>query len=61
MGKKIITEGTKDVCLQIEQRLLKEIDLRNDRYYNNARGAEIIFTKDVLDKMSTLIKKDGKL
>ena len=55
--RKIITEGTKDDCLQIEQRLLKKIDLKDDRYYNNARGAEIIFTKDVLDKMSNSQKK----
>ena len=55
--RKIITGGTKDACLQIEQRLLKEIDLRNDRYYNNARGSEIIFTKDILDKMSNSHKK----
>lgn len=55
--RKIIAEGTKDECLQIEQRLLKEINLRNDRYYNNARGAEIIFTKYVLNKMSNSHKK----
>ena len=55
--RKILAEGTKDACLQIEQRLLKEINLRNNRYYNNARGAEIIFTKDVLDKMSNSHKK----
>jgi len=55
--RKIVAEGTKDACLQIEQRLLKEIDLRNNRYYNNARGSEIIFTKDVLDKMSNSHKK----
>jgi hypothetical protein len=55
--RKILSEGTKDACLQIEQRLLKEINLRNNRYYNNARGAEIIFTKDVLDKMSNSHKK----
>jgi hypothetical protein len=55
--RKIIVEGTKDICLQIEQRVLKEIDLRDDRYYNNARGAEIIFTKNVLDKMSISHKK----
>ncbi len=55
--RKIITEGTKDICLQIEQRILKEIDLRNEKYYNNARGSEIIFTKNVLDKMSNSHKK----
>jgi hypothetical protein len=55
--RKIIANGTKDECLQIEQRILKEIDLRDDRFYNNARGSEIIFTKDVLDKMSNSHKK----
>ena len=55
--RKILFKGTKDECLQIEQRLLKEIDLRNDRYYNNARGSEIIFTNDVLNKMSNTHKK----
>lgn len=55
--RKILFKGAKDECLQIEQRLLKEIDLRNDRYYNNARGSEIIFTNDVLNKMSNTHKK----
>lgn len=55
--RKIIAEGTADVCLQIEQRILKEIDIKDDKYYNNARGAEIIFTKSVLDKMSKSHKK----
>lgn len=50
--RKIIANGTKDVCLQIEQRILKEIDLRDDKCYNNARGAEIIFTDSVKEKMS---------
>lgn len=50
--RKIIANGTKDACLQIEQRILKEIDLRDDKYYNNARGAEIIFTDSVKEKMS---------
>lgn len=55
--RKIIAEGTSNECLRIEQRILKEIDIKSDKYYNNARGAEIIFTKIVLDKMSKSHKK----
>jgi hypothetical protein len=55
--RKIITEGTSNDCLQIEQRILKKIDIKDDKYYNNARGSEIIFTKSVLDKMSKSNKK----
>lgn len=48
----IIAEGTRDECLKIEQDILKNINIAEDKYYNNARGAEIIFTKSVLNKMS---------
>jgi len=55
--RKIIVEGTTSDCLKIEQKILKEIDIKNDIYYNNGRGAEVIFTKSVLDKMSNSQKK----
>jgi hypothetical protein len=58
--RKLIAEGTSNDCLKIEQRILKEIDIKDDKYYNNARGAEIIFTKSVLDKMSKSAKKRWK-
>jgi hypothetical protein len=58
--RKIISEGTAASCLQIEQRILKEIDIKDYKYYNNARGAEIIFTKSVLDKMSKSHKERWK-
>lgn len=49
--RQIIAEGTKEACLKIEQRILKEINLRSDEFYNNARGAEIIFTDEVKEKI----------
>ncbi len=52
----ILFNGTKHQCLEFEQNLLKEIDIKNGKYYNNARGAKIIFSEDVLGKMS----KSGK-
>lgn len=55
--RNIIATGTANECLQIEQRILKEIDIKDDKYYNNARGSKIIFTKNVLDKMSKSHKK----
>lgn len=53
----IIYTGLAADCLKFEQKLLKEVDLKGGEYYNNARGAEIIFTDSVLNKMSN----SGKL
>lgn len=49
--REIIFEGTRDECLKYEQDYLKSIDLSSDEWYNNARGAEIIFTQEVRDKI----------
>lgn len=49
--REIIFEGTRDECLKYEQDYLKTIDLKSDEWYNNARGAEIIFTQEVRDKI----------
>jgi len=49
--REIIFEGTRDECLKYEQDYLKSIDLKSDEWYNNARGAEIIFTQEVRDKI----------
>lgn len=43
--------GSRDDCYEYEQQLLKIIDLRSDEWYNNARGASIIFTQEVRDKI----------
>lgn len=48
----ILFEGDKHECLKYEQDLLKNIDFSNGNYYNRARGANIIFTEDVIKKMS---------
>jgi len=58
--REILFEGSKEECLKKEQKILKEIDLRSDRFYNNARGSEIIFTDDVLEKMSNSHKERWK-
>jgi hypothetical protein len=47
----IVFEGTATDSLQYEQDLLKQIDLKSSEYYNNARGAEIIFTDEVREKI----------
>lgn len=49
--REIIFEGTRDECLKYEQDYLKSIDISSDEWYNNARGAEIIFTQEVKDKI----------
>lgn len=55
--RKIIFEGSSNECLAEEQRILNNIDLKSDDYYNNARGSKIIFTTTVLEKMSNSHKK----
>lgn len=47
----IVFEGTKSESLKYEQELLKQIDLKSEEYYNNARGAEVIFTREVREKI----------
>jgi len=47
----ILFIGNSTSCLIEEQRLLKNVNLRSDEYYNNARGSEIIFTDEVKKKM----------
>jgi hypothetical protein len=49
--REIIFEGTRDECLKYEQDYLKSIAISSDEWYNNARGAEIIFTQEVKDKI----------
>jgi hypothetical protein len=51
LEREIIFEGSTNECLKYEQHYLKKIDLRSDEWYNNARGAEIIFTQEVKDKI----------
>lgn len=50
--REILFVGNKNECLAYEQSILKEIDLHCGNFYNNAKGASIIFTNEVLDKMS---------
>lgn len=50
--REILSEGTAEACLRVEQLLLKEVNLGGMEYYNNARGSEVIFTKEVRKKMS---------
>lgn len=52
----ILFVGSKNDCLKYEQSILKEIDIKSDIYYNNARGAEIIFSNAVIEKMSQSAK-----
>ena len=48
--REIIFRGSSNECLSHEQDILKEIDLKSYDYYNNARGASIIFSEEVLEK-----------
>lgn len=58
--REIIFIGSKNDCLFEEQKILKEYDLKDSKLYNNARGSQIIFTDDVLMKMSDSGKKRWK-
>lgn len=49
--REIISFGSKEECLQMEQLLLENIDIRSDEWYNNARGAQVIFTEEVRKKI----------
>lgn len=49
--RQIIFEGTLNEAYSLEQEILKDIDLRSNEWYNNARGAEIIFTDEVKEKI----------
>lgn len=55
--REIIFIGSKNDCLFEEQKILKKYDLKDYTLYNNARGSQIIFTDDVLTKMSISGKK----
>jgi len=57
----IIFEGTSQECLEREQEILKNIDLNDPEYYNNARGASVIFSEEVTKKMSLSHKKRWEL
>jgi hypothetical protein len=49
--REIVFFGSCHECLSKEQEILKSIDIKSDAYYNNARGASIIFTDEVVNKM----------
>ena len=49
--REIVFEGSQHECLEYEQSLLKEIDIRSDSYYNNARGSSVIFTDEIREKI----------
>lgn len=56
-SREIVFTGDSTSCLIEEQKLLKNINLKSDEYYNNARGANIIFNDKVREKMSESAKK----
>ena len=49
--REVFFEGTKEECLREEQRMLREVDFSIEKYYNMARGAEVIFTDEVREKI----------
>lgn len=53
----IVFEGTREECLIKEQEILKNIDISDEMYYNNARGSSINFTTEIKNKMSKSHKK----
>ena len=55
--REILFIGAKNDCLFEEQKILKEFDLKDSKIYNNARGSQIIFTDEVISKMSDSGKK----
>lgn len=50
-NREIVYIGTSNECLQYEQQLLQEADLKDPQWYNNARGANVIFTDEVREKI----------
>jgi len=60
-NRTIIFTGDSTSCLIEEQKMLKNIDLNDSKYYNNARGAKIIFTDEVRKKLSESSKKRWEL
>lgn len=52
----IIYRGSRDECLFHEQELLKQHDLKSSLIYNNARGSHIVFTDEVIKKISASSK-----
>jgi len=59
-NRKIVFTGDSESSLLYEQTLLENIDISSDEYYNNARGSKIIFTEEILKKMSDAGKKRWK-
>lgn len=57
----IIYFGTCNQCLNLEQFILSQLNLRDDAIYNNGKGAKIIFTNEVKQKMSVSHKKRWKI
>jgi len=55
--RELLFFGDKKDCLTEEQRLLTNLDLSQENIYNNCRGAQLIFTNDVIKKMSESAKK----
>ena len=58
--RQIIAKGTVEECVGLELKILQNIDLRSDEWYNNSAGGGIIFTKEVRDKMSKSIALSHK-
>jgi len=50
LEREILFEGTKDECVEVESNLLRQKDF--NFLYNRNRNGKIIFTDDVLEKMS---------
>lgn len=57
-SRDILYTGTCDDCVKEELRLLNELDLMDEKVYNNSKGGGIIFNKEVREKMSLI--KQGK-
>jgi hypothetical protein len=59
--REIVFTGDSTACLVKEQEMLENVDINSAEYYNNARGAKIIFTEEVKEKMRKSSKKRWEL
>lgn len=56
----ILYRGSVNECLEYEQEYLKNVNIRSNKWYNNARGKKIIWTESVKTKASKSQKERWK-
>lgn len=57
-SRQIIAEGSVEDCIRLELKILQNVDIYSDEYYNNSIGQSIIWTDEIRKKSS--LSKTGK-